>query len=431
MTPIRADLPDPEGNRMAIRPRAADALFTRDFVACPYPAYAALREEGRAHRVRLPGGVEAWLLTRYEDCRQAFLDNDSFSKDMAGSWTAFQEQRVPVTGDVVIGMGDHMLVSDPPRHTRLRSLVSKGFTPRRIEDLAPGIEATARRLLDELLRRAAREQPGEVRGRTDLTTEFAALLPMEVVRQLLDVPAEDGERLRRAVEAVMSNDEDSRDAAMAAFQEVHDTLRALVARKRATGGDDLTSALVSARDDGDRLTEDELVSMLALLLSAGHETTVNLLGSTVLALLRHPDQLALLRREPERWADAVEEVLRWDGPIQNAIWRFTRKPVTIGDVVIPAGEAVALSVASADRDPARFPDGESFDITRGERSHLAFGHGIHHCLGAPLARLEARVAVPLVFAALPGLALDGEPSYRPSTVSRALSSLPVTFERAG
>ncbi|MBB5925319.1 cytochrome P450 family protein [Streptomyces echinatus] len=411
---------------MTACPHAAGALFTPAFVADPYPVYAALREEGRVHRVTLPGGVEAWLLTGYEDCRRAFLDNDSYSKDMAATWTAFREQRVPVTGDVVIGMGDSMLVSDPPRHTRLRSLVSKGFTPRRIEALAPSIEATANRLLDDLLGR-----DGERAGRADLTTEFAALLPMEVVRHLLDVPAEDGERLRRAVEAVMSNDEDSRDAAMAAFQEVHDYLRALVARKRTGSGDDLTSALVAARDEDDWLSEDELVSMLALLLSAGHETTVNLLGSSVLALLRHPGQLDLLRREPERWPDAVEEVLRWDGPIQNAIWRFTRKPVTIGDVTVPAGEAVALSVAAADRDQDRFPGGEEFDITRGERAHLAFGHGIHHCLGAPLARLEARIAVPLVFERLPGLALAGEPAYRSSTVSRALSSLPVSFENVG
>ncbi|MFI0810097.1 cytochrome P450 [Streptomyces echinatus] len=411
---------------MTACPHAAGALFTPAFVADPYPVYAALREEGRVHRVTLPGGVEAWLLTGYEDCRRAFLDNDSYSKDMAATWTAFREQRVPVTGDVVIGMGDSMLVSDPPRHTRLRSLVSKGFTPRRIEALAPSIEATANRLLDDLLGRE-----GERAGRADLTTEFAALLPMEVVRHLLDVPAEDGERLRRAVEAVMSNDEDSRDAAMAAFQEVHDYLRALVARKRTGSGDDLTSALVAARDEDDRLSEDELVSMLALLLSAGHETTVNLLGSSVLALLRHPGQLDLLRREPERWPDAVEEVLRWDGPIQNAIWRFTRKPVTIGDVTVPAGEAVALSVAAADRDQDRFPGGEEFDVTRGERAHLAFGHGIHHCLGAPLARLEARIAVPLVFERLPGLALAGEPAYRSSTVSRALSSLPVSFENVG
>lgn len=400
----------------------AAALFSSGFVADPYPTYAALRAEGRVHRITLPGGVEAWLLTRYQDCRQAFLDNDSYSKDMAGTWTAFQEQRVPITGDVVIGMGDSMLVSDPPRHTRLRALVAKGFTPRRIEALAPRIEESATRLLDNLLRRQ-----GDRTGRADLTTEFATLLPMEVVRYLLDVPADDGERLRRAVEAVMSNDEDSRDAAMSAFQEVHGYLGGLVRAKRAAGGDDLTSALIDARDQSDRLSEEELVAMLALLLSAGHETTVNLLGSSVLALLRHPEQLAVVRAEPERWPDAIEEVLRWDGPIQNAIWRFTRKPVTIGDVTIPAGAAVALSVASADRDHARFADGEKFDITRGDRSHLAFGHGIHHCMGAPLARLEARIAVPLVFEKLVDLALDGEPAYRPSTVSRALSSLPVTF----
>lgn len=403
-------------------PAHAPTLFSPEFVADPYPAYAALREDGRAHRITLPGGIEAWLLTRYEDCRRAFLDNDTYSKDMAGTWTAFREQRVPVTGDVVIGMGDSMLVSDQPRHTRLRSLVSKAFTPRRIEALAPSIEETATRLLDDLLRRA-----GEGTGRADLTREFAALLPMEVIRHMLDVPAADGERLRRAVEAVMSNDEDSRDAAMAAFQEVHGYLADLVKRKRDKGGDDLTSALIDARDQTDRLSEEELVSMLALLLSAGHETTVNLLGSTVLALLRHPEQLALLTREPKRWPDAIEEALRWDGPIQNAIWRFTRVPAVIGDVTIPAGEAVALSVAAADRDAERFPNGEGFDITRGERSHLAFGHGIHHCLGAPLARLEARIAVPLVFEKLTGLALDGEPAYRASTVSRALSHLPVTF----
>jgi cytochrome P450 len=400
----------------------APALFDAAFVADPYPAYAALREEGRVRRVTLPGGVEAWLMTRYDDCRRAFLDTTSFSKDMAGSWTAFQEQRVPLTGDVVIGMGDSMLVSDPPRHTRLRALVAKGFTPRRIEALAPAVEQAAARLLDGLLSRT-----GELAGRADLTAEFAALLPMEIIRQMLDVPAEDGERLRRAVEAVMSNDEESREAAMAAFHEVHGYLAELVRRKRVEGGDDLTVALIEARDSRDRLSEQELVSMLALLLSAGHETTVNLLGSSVLALLRHPGQLALLRREPERWPDAIEEVLRWDGPIQNALWRFTRVPVQVGEVTIPAGEAVALSVAAADRDAERFFDPETFDITRGERAHLAFGHGIHHCLGAPLARLEARIAVPLVFARLPALALAGEPAYRPSTVSRALSSLPVTF----
>ena len=413
---------------MTPHPPSCPALFSPEFVQAPYPTYAELRRTGRVHRISLPGGVPAWLLTGYEDCRRAFLDNDSWSKDMTGTWTAFREQRVPVTGDVVIGLGDSMLVSDPPRHTRLRSLVSRGFTPRRIEALAPRIEATAERLLDGLLARG-----GDQAGRADLTAEFAALLPMEVVRHLLDVPADDADRLRSAIEAVMSNDEDSRDTAMAAFQDVHDTLRRLVARKRAEGGDDLTSALIAARDaDDDRLGEDELVSMLALLLSAGHETTVNLLGSTVLALLRHPEQLALLEREPHRWPDAVEEVLRWDGPIQNAdlaLHPRSRRGRRRHDPGRRGGRPSAWRRPTGTRPASRAAS--EFDVTRAERSHLAFGHGIHHCLGAPLARLEARIAVPLVFAKLPGLALAGEPLYRPSTVSRALSSLPVAFRHVG
>ncbi|MER5769819.1 cytochrome P450 [Streptomyces sp. NPDC001985] len=407
---------------MEHRPDPRAHLFTAGFVADPYPVYRTLRESGPAHRVTLPGGVEAWLVTRYEDCRRIFLDNTSFSKDMAAAWTAYREERVPVTGDVVIGMGDSMLVSDQPRHTRLRSLVSKAFAPRRVESLAPGIARSTERLLAGL---TAREGPRA--GRADLTTEFAALLPMEVICELLGVPAEEGDWLRRATEAVMSNDPGSRDTALRAFQDFHAFLGDHVRRKRRTGGTDLTCALIDVRDEGDRLTEDELVAMLGVLLAAGHETTVNLLGSSVLALLRHPEQLAALRAEPDGWPGAIEEVLRWEGPIQNAIWRFTRVPVTLGDVTIPAGEAIALSVASADRDPARFPDAESFDSARGDRGHLAFGHGIHHCVGAPLARLEARIAVPLVFASLPGLRLDGEPVYRPSTVSRALAALPVAF----
>ncbi|BCK73037.1 hypothetical protein Srufu_069900 [Streptomyces libani subsp. rufus] len=189
--------------------------------------------------------------------------------------------------------------------------------------------------------------------------------------------------MRLSTESVMSNDENSRDAALRSFQDFHAFLGDHVRRKRRVGGDDLTTALIDVRDDGDRLSEEELVAMLGMLLAAGHETTVNLLGSSVLALLNHPEQLARLRREPDGWPDAIEEVLRWEGPIQNAIWRFTREPVAVGNVTIPAGEAVALSVASAGRDPARFTDGDPFDSTRGDRGHLAFGHGIHHCVGLP------------------------------------------------
>ena len=407
-------------------PASTHGLFTQGFVADPYATYAALREKGPVHRVTLPGGIGAWLVTDYAECRRIFLDNEAFSKNLPGTWQAYREGQVPLTGDVVIGLGDSMLVSDPPRHTRLRSLVAKGFTPRRVAALEGEIAACADRLLEGLSGRAG---PGD--GHADLTREFSALIPMEVICALLGVPASDGEHLRTAVEAVMSNDEGSRDRAMAAFEEVHDYLRELVRHKTDRGGDDLTTALTEVCSGDDHFTEDELVAMLGLLLSAGHETTVNLIGSTVLALLRHPSQLEILRREPDRWPDAVEEVLRWDGPIQNAIWRFTRQPVTIGGTTLPAGEPVALSTAAADRDPARFPQGETFDVCRKERGHLAFGHGIHHCLGAPLARLEARIAVPRAFERLPGLRLAAEPTYRPSTVSRALTELPVVFGSEG
>jgi cytochrome P450 len=402
--------------------RPADRLFTPEFVADPYPTYAALREAAPVHRIVLPGGIEAWMVTRYEDARQVFTDNTRFSKDLAGTWRAFREQRVPMTGDVMIGLGDSMLVSDPPRHTRLRAIVSRAFTARQIDQLAPDVAARADELLDPLAGRT-----GPRAGRADLVVEFARLLPMSVICKLFDIPQEDSEQLRVQVEAVMSNDAASRETAEAAFHATHRYLAAHVERKRAAGGDDLTTALIAAHDQGDHLSGEELVAMLGLLLAAGHETTVNLIGNGVLALLRNPEQLALVRREPARWADAVEEVLRWDGSIQNAIWRFTREEVRVGDVVIPAGEAVAISVASADRDPARFEDPERFDVARAGRGHMAFGHGIHTCLGGPLARLEARVALPRVFERLPDLRLDGEVAYRPSTVSRAPATLPVAF----
>lgn len=395
-------------------------LFTPAFVADPYPTYAALREQAAAHLVRLPGGIDAWLVTRYEEAKQVFLDNTRFSKVMAGHWRAFDEERVPLNGDVMIGLGDSMLVSDPPRHTRLRSLVAKVFTARRIDALEPRVRRTADELLDAIVARRA--------GEADLVEDFARLLPMSVICELLGVPQADSEALRLPVETIMSNDERGQQDAFEAFQTVHGYLAGLVVRKRGSGDDDLTAALTEVHDEGGgRLSTEELVGMLALLVSAGHETTVNLLGNTVLALVRHPEQLARVR-ETGDWAEAVEEVLRWDGSIQNAIWRFTVEDVMIGDVKIPAGEAVAVCVAAADRDGGRFPAGERFDVGGAHRGHLAFGHGIHHCLGAPLARLEARTAVPMVFDRLPGLRVTGEPAYRPSTVSRALASLPVGFQ---
>jgi len=385
------------------------ALSGADFTRDPHPTYQRLNADGPVHRVTLAGGIPAWLVTDRDVCREV-LNDPRFSKDMAGTWHAFQRQEVPLTGDVVIGMGDSMLVSDPPRHTRLRSLVSKGFTARRIERLAPHIEATAHRLVERL-------RAGD--GTADIVADYAALLPMQTICPLLGVPEEDGLELRLAIETVMSSDDTGQEAAFAAFERVHGYLAGHVAAKADAPGDDLTTALIEAREDGDRLSNEELVSMLALLLSAGHETTVNLIASMTLALLAEPGARQALRADPERWGDAVEETLRWDGPIQNALWRFTRAEVSIGGVQVPAGEAVAVSLASANRDAGKVECPHAFDLDRAERHHLAFGHGIHHCLGAGLARLEGRIAGRVLFDAFPDMRLLDEPEYRRSTVSRA------------
>ncbi|WP_017614006.1 cytochrome P450 family protein [Nocardiopsis salina] len=395
-----------------------DPLFTTGFVDDPYPTYAHLREAGPAHRITLPGGVEAWLVTRDKEVRQVFLSED-FSKEMETHWYAYREGRLPMVGDVVIAMADNMLVADPPKHTRLRSSVTREFTRKRVHALAPRVRETVARLLEQII---AKREGADV-GHVDLVEEFAALVPMRVICPLLGISDEDGEFLRPLVSTVMSNDDNGQRNALAASQGVNDYLAAFVKDKRGTSGDDLSATLVEHSD----LSDQEVVEMLALLMAAGHETTVNLLGSSVLALLRHPEQLTRVTHDPERWPAVVEEVLRWDSPVQNVLWRFTRNSVTLGDVTIPPGEAVALSVAAAHRDPQRYEDPDTFDIGRNRSDHVAFGHGIHRCIGAELARMEARTALPLLFERLPGLRLAGAPSYRPSTISRALSHLPVTY----
>jgi cytochrome P450 len=395
-----------------------DPLFTTGFVDDPYPTYAHMREAGPVHRITLPGGVPAWLVTRDEEVRQAFLSED-FSKEMETYWYAYREGRLPMVGDVVIAMADNMLVADPPKHTRLRASVTREFTRKRVNALAPRVRETVEHLLARII--AARDGAGP--AHVDLVEEFAALVPMRVICPLLGIPDEDGEFLRPLVSTVMSNDDNGQSNALAASQGVNDYLAALVKDKRRTSGEDLSATLV---DNGD-LSDHEVVEMLALLMAAGHETTVNLLGSSILALLRHPEQLASAVQDPARWPAVVEEVLRWDSPVQNVLWRFTRRPVTLGGTPIPPGEAVALSVAAAHRDPRRYQDPEKFDIGRDRSDHIAFGHGIHRCIGAELARMEARLALPLLFERLSGLRLAGAPSYRSSTISRALTHLPVTY----
>jgi hypothetical protein len=386
-------------------------LFAGEFWNDPYPAYAALRAAAPVRELALADGP-AWIVTRYDDVRAAFTD-PRLSKDWRH--TLPPEQR----GEAVTT--PMMILTDPPDHTRLRKLVSRSFTARRMAGLRPRVQQIAADLIAGL----------PTAGTVDLIAGYAFPLPVEVICELLGVPATDRDEFS-AWSTVMVDDAppEQKEAASAQLSRY---LGGLVERKRAEPDDALISALVQVSDgDGDRLTPAELVAMGMMLLIAGHETTVNLIGNAVLGLLTHPAQLALLRERPELVPAAVEEFLRWDSPVGNAPVRFTSEDVEIGGTTIPGGSVVMLGLAAANRDEARFPDADRLDITRDAGGHVAFGHGLHFCLGAQLARIEGEVAVSALLAAYRQLSLAADPAelvYRRSTLIRGLTALPVTLAR--
>lgn len=380
-----------------------------DFTADPHPVYALLRERGPVHRFPTDRTRGVWLVLGHDAVRAALTD-PRLRNDIRHS--ADRED------DGGHSIGRNMLQTDPPHHTRLRRLVAREFTGRRVESLRPRIRRIADGLLDAV----------SARGRTDLVASFAMPLPVAVICELLGVPASDRAAFRDwSTEMVHPADPAS---ANAAAQAMTDYLTALVEQKLRRPGDDLLSALASTAAHGEEeLSPEELLGMAFLLLVAGHETTVNLISGAVHALLTHPDQLDALRCDPSLLPGAVEETLRHDGPVLTSAYRFTAEPVEIGGTVVPAGESVLAVPASASRDPSRFPDPDRFDIRRDTRGHSAFGHGIHHCLGAPLARLEAAVALECLLERLPDLALDADPAdlaWR-SGMLRGLRHLPVRY----
>ncbi|MEU0371406.1 cytochrome P450 [Streptomyces sp. NPDC006283] len=385
--------------------------FTRD----PYPVYAELRARGPVHHVRMPEGHNAWLVVGHEAGRAALADN-SLSKE----WRNVS----PELGIAQLSSGITMLSADPPLHSRLRKLVAREFTMRRVEQLAPRVQQITDELLDGML-------PA---GRTDLVDALAFPLPISVICELLGVPflAQDSFRTWSNT-ALASTDRAAREEAGGRLTQY---LIELLAEKREQPGDDLMSALIhgsgdDSDDSGDRLTGDELLGMAWLLLVAGHETTVNLIANGVLALLTHPGQLAALRSDFSLMDGAVEEMLRYDGPVETPTYRFTTTPYRIGGTTVPGGgQLVLVAIADADRDPARFPAPDRFDIRRDTRGHLAFGHGIHYCLGAPLARLEARIAIRTLLERCPDLALDAHPAalaWRTGMLIRGPERLPVRW----
>ncbi len=393
------------------------------FVQDPYSVYAKLSTEGSAHRVMMPpgvplcGGLPVWLITGYEAVRSALAD-PRLSTDLNRIDGLFAQKEPDRTkrGGFSSALASHMMNTDPPDHTRLRKLVSRAFTSRAIEALRPEI----RRITDGLINDLADDDA------VDLLDAFAFPLPIRVICLLLGVPVEEQENFKSWSKALVSGD--SPEAAAAAATAVAEYLGELIERKRRATTDDVLTALVTAHDVDDRLTGTELVSTAYLLFIAGFETTLNALGNGTLHLMRNLDQWEALREDRSLLPGAVEEFLRLESPLKHATFRCATESLSIGGVEIPAGDFVLLAIASANRDPQRFGDPHALDVRRSAAGHLAFGHGIHHCLGAPLARVEVQMAFGALLDAFPAMRLAVDPEdlrWRNSTIIRGLDSLPV------
>ena len=385
-------------------------FFAPEVRADPWPFYARLREADPVHR--RPDGD--WILTRYADC-QGVLADPRCSSNPA------HESR-PSEGSPARQAGSNLLLFlDPPDHTRLRRLVSKAFTPRRVEELRPRIAELVDALLDEV--------DGE--PTFNLLETLAFPLPVIVICELMGVPAEDRDSLKEwstAASRLLDPDVEGEtlELGLLAGMGLAGYFDALFEERRRQPQDDLVSGLVAAEEEGDRLSADELRAITVLLFIAGHETTMNLIGNGTYALLQHPDQLALVRDDLEMARSAIEELLRYDGPV-HVTARVPTEDIDIGGTPIAAGERMVVALGAANRDPAQYPDPDRLDVTREDNRHLTFSHGIHFCLGASLARVEGQVAIPRLLQRFPDLALAAEPSYREHLVLRGLTELQVAI----
>lgn len=387
--------------------------------ADPFPYFARLRAESPVHRVRVPGGGEAWLVTRYDDV-VAVLKDDRIIKDRYKGEIPELAGKQPWMPMMFRPLARNMLDTDPPDHTRLRAVVQSAFTPKIVEEMRPRIERQAEELLDRLL----------PRRRFDLIGEYALPIPTTVITDMLGVPAADRHKFHRWSQAIVSSPPTGLRSLLA-FPHIWLFLRfirRLIHRKRLALTDDLLSALIQAEQAGDRLSDDELVAMSFLLLVAGHETTVNLIGNGMLALMQHPDQMDRLRASPSLIKPAVEELLRFGSPVETATERFASEAMTIAGVPISRGDTVLASLASANHDERQFPNADRLDVGREPNRHLAFGLGRHFCLGAALARLEGQVAIAALLrrTAEIQLAVPAEKlRWRRGLVLRGMKGLPV------
>jgi cytochrome P450 PksS len=395
-------------------------IASAEFKADPFPIYARLRREAPVVEVPLPDGTTAFLVTRYDDVALVLKD-ERFVKNRFDVMSYEQLKKQPWVPKMFLPLLKNMLDLDPPDHTRLRGLVQEAFSPRLVNSMQARIAQLTSELLDGI----------QGRGRMDLIRDFALPIPTTIIAEMLGVPVKDRHKFHKwSSRLIAANSRHGIFMAIPSTWMFLRYIRKMCAARRARPQDDLVSALVQAREDGGQLTDDELVAMIVLLIVAGHETTVNLIGSGMLALLTHPDQLERLRREPGLIKTAVEELLRFTSPVETATERFAREDLTLAGVAIKKGEMVFAALASANRDESQFPNPDTVDIARQPNRHLAFGLGIHFCIGAPLARLEGQIAIGALVERLADLKLAVDPRslrWRPGLVLRGLRSLPVTF----
>ncbi|MCC6169208.1 MAG: cytochrome P450 [Caldilineaceae bacterium] len=402
-------------------------LFGPRFKAQAYTVYAQMRRETPVYRRANAGGAGATcFITTYDDAVTVLRDARRFVKDVRNAMTLAERAALPDQPPLLRLLSNHMLNLDAPDHTRLRGLVNKAFTARMVDRLQGRVEAVAHELLDRI-------QP---QGQADLIDAFALPLPIIVIADLLGIPTRDRSRFRTWSNALVAPTADeARNAKKLAksrqlMQDFIDYLRAVFTARRGRPRDDLITSLLQAEEAGDVLSEEELFSMILLLVVVGHETTVNLIGNGTLALLQHPAAAAQLRADPALLPLAIEEMLRYDSPVERAPMRFAAEDVQMCGVLIRRGDAVSVVLGSANRDETAFPAAETFDIRRDPNRHLSFGLGIHYCLGAPLARLEGRVALAALLDRLPGLELAVAPEnlrWRTHPIMRGVQRLPVRW----
>lgn len=415
-------------------------LFSAAFKARAFPAYAAMRAEGPVAGFSMPDGTRLWLATHFATASELLKDHRRFSNDMRSVLSEDEyAARVGLTDEVLSPeqqalwaqadevLDRHLLGIDPPDHSRLRRLVAIPFTPRYIEGLRPRIQAIADDLLGGIEERA-RESGREM----ELIDAFAYPLPLTVIAEMLGIPEVDRDSFREWSQAAVSftPDDWANPDVMAQMIEFIAYMRELVAEKRARPGENLLSGLVLAEAEGDKLSENELLALIFILIVAGHETTVNLIANGMLALFEHPEQLARLREQPALVKSAIEEMVRYYGPVEMSLPRWVREETAFGGAEVARGDQIMALLASANRDEAQFTEPDRFDITREPNRHLAFGTGIHSCLGATLARLEGQIAFTTLLARLPDLSLAVPREalvWRDGTFLRGLTGLPVAF----